>query len=93
MDFCGICIFLSSYPYELGGGSAVQCVLTQLCLTLRDYGQQPARLLYPWDFSGENREGVCHFVLHGIFPTARIKPVYPSPKLQIDWQLWDIAPS
>jgi len=34
LDFCWSCTFLSSYPYELGGGSTVQCVLAQLCLTL-----------------------------------------------------------
>ena len=45
LDFCWSCTFLSSYPYELGGGSTVQCVLAQLCLTLCDYGQQPTRLL------------------------------------------------
>ena len=56
MDFCWSCTFLSSYPYELGGGSTEQCVLAQLCLTLCDYGQQHARLLCPWDFPGENRE-------------------------------------
>ena len=26
----------------------------QSCLTLRPYGQQPTRLLCPWDFLGNN---------------------------------------
>ena len=28
-----------------------------------------ARLLCPWDFSGKNTGGGCHFLLQGIFPT------------------------
>ena len=28
-----------------------------------------ARLLCPWDLAGKNTGVVCHFLLHGIFPT------------------------
>ena len=30
---------------------------------------QPARLLYPWDFTGKNTGVDCHFLLQGIFLT------------------------
>ena len=30
---------------------------------------QPTRLLCPWDSSGKNSGGGCHFLLQGIFPT------------------------
>ena len=40
----------------------------QLCLTLRLYGPQPARLLCPWDSPGNTGVG-CHPLLQRIFPT------------------------
>ena len=40
------------------------CSVSQLCPSLRPYGLQPARLLYPWDFPGKNTCVGCHFLLH-----------------------------
>ena len=37
--------------------------------SLRPHGLQPARLLCPWDFPGNNTGVDCHFLLQGIFPT------------------------
>ena len=33
------------------------------------HGAQPIRLLYPWDFPGENTGVGCHVLLQGIFLT------------------------
>ena len=35
----------------------------------RPFGQQPAKLLCPWDCSGKNTGVDCHFLLQGIFQT------------------------
>ena len=37
--------------------------------SLRRYGLQPARFLYPWDFPGKNTGASYHFLLQAIFPT------------------------
>ena len=39
---------------------------------LRPQGLQPARLLCPWDFPGNNTGVGCHFLLQGIFPTQAL---------------------
>ena len=39
--------------------------------SLRPHGMQPARLLCPWDFPGNNTGVGCHFLLPGIFLTQR----------------------
>ena len=44
------------------------CLWAQSCSTLcNHHGQQPARLLGPWDFPGENTEVDCHFLLIYVF--------------------------
>ena len=35
----------------------------QSCLTVQPYGQQPTRLLCPWDSAGKNTGVGCHFLL------------------------------
>ena len=55
--------------------NAVLCC-AQPCRTLcapMDF-QQPAGLLYSWDFSGKNTGVGCHFLLQGIFPTQESNP-------------------
>ena len=42
----------------------------QLCPTLCE----PTRLLCPWDSSGKNSRGRCHFLLQGIFTTQGSNP-------------------
>ena len=37
--------------------------------SLQPHGPQPARLLSPWDFPGNNTEVNCYFLLHRIFLT------------------------
>ena len=37
--------------------------------SFRPHGLEPARLLCPWNFPGENTGVSCHFLLQGIFPT------------------------
>ena len=37
--------------------------LLQSCLTVQPYGQQPTRLLCPWDSLGKNAGVGCHFLL------------------------------
>ena len=41
----------------------------QSCPTLRYYGLQPSRLLWPRDFPGKSTGVGCHFLLQGIFLT------------------------
>ena len=35
--------------------------------SVQPYGQQPTRLLYPWDSLGKNTGVGCHFLLHDKF--------------------------
>ena len=42
--------------------------------SLRPHGLQPARLLCPWDFTGNNTGVGCHFLLQVIFPTQGSNP-------------------
>ena len=41
--------------------------------SLQPHGLQPARLLCPWDFPGENTGMDCHPLFQGIFPTQGLK--------------------
>ena len=45
--------------------------------SLQPHGLQPARLLCPWDFPGNNTGVGCHFLLQGIFPTQGSNPGLP----------------
>ena len=45
-------------------------------------GEQPTRLLCPWDFPGKNTGMVCHFFLQVLFSPQGVKPVFPT--LQAD---------
>ena len=41
------------------------CLVAKLCPTLlQPYGQEPNRLLSPWDFPGKNTGVGCHFLVH-----------------------------
>ena len=42
--------------------------------SLRPRGQEPTRLLRPWDSPGKNTGVGCHFLLQGIFPTQGSNP-------------------
>ena len=39
-------------------------------------GLWPSRFHCPWDVSGKNTGGVCHFLLQGIFPTQGLNPCF-----------------
>ena len=64
----------------------------QSCPTLCDpHGLQPTRLLYPWDFPGQNPGVGCHILFQGIFLTQGSNqrllqsgslPAEPQGKLQ-----------
>ena len=43
--------------------AAAAAKLLQLCPTVRPYGQQPTRLLCPWDILGKNTGVGCRFLL------------------------------
>ena len=45
------------------------CVCPKPCSTLQPYRLQPARLLCPWNFPGNNTGVGCCFLLQGIFLT------------------------
>ena len=50
------------------------CQVTSMRLdSLWPHGQQPNRLLCPWNFLGKNTGVSCHFLLQGIFPTQWLK--------------------
>ena len=44
--------------------------------SLQPLGLQPARLLCPWDFPGQDTGFGCHFLLQGIFLTQGSNPVF-----------------
>ena len=45
--------------------------------SLQPHGQQPTRLLCPWDFPGKNTGVGCHFLLPGIFLTRGLNSGLP----------------
>ena len=48
--------------------------------SLRPHGQQPARLLCPWNIPGKNTGVGFHFLLQGIFLTQGLNPhLFESP--------------
>ena len=59
----------------------MKVLVAQSCLTLCDHGQQPARLLCPWNPPGKNTEVGCH-PPPGDLPNPGIKP--GSPALQAE---------
>ena len=49
------------------------CLVTSVVSdSVRLYGLQPVRLLWPWDSWGKNTVGSCHALLQGIFSTWRL---------------------
>ena len=50
---------------------------------------QPARLLSPWDFPGENTGAVWHFLAQGIFPTQGSNLCH----MQYHWATWEAQTS
>ena len=46
--------------------------------SLQPYGQQPARLLCPWDSLGKTTGVGCHFILQGTFLTQGSNPSLTS---------------
>ena len=70
--------FSGSYSVFLGLSHVVNeiCMLSCSVMSnsLQPHGQQPARLLCPWDFPGKNTGVGCHFLLQGIFPTQGSNP-------------------
>ena len=66
--------------------------VTKLCRTLlRPHGLQPNRLLYPWNFPGENTGVGCHFLFQGIFLTQWSNLRLPhTPTLASGlWATWE----
>ena len=60
----------------------VRAKLFQVCLTICDpHGIQPARLLCPWGFPGQNTGAGCHAPLQTIFLTQGSNPLSQSPAL------------
>ena len=55
--------------YILGVAILAKLIAHVACNSL-----QPTRLLCPWDFSGKNTGGGCHFLLQGIFLTQGSNP-------------------
>ena len=59
-----------AFPKDISQRSRSKCccLVTKSCLTLLwPHGLEPTRVLYPWDFPGENAGADCHFLLriHG----------------------------
>ena len=67
---------LPRFPFFFS--STLYCLVTKSCLTfLQPHRLQPARLLSPWDFPGQNTGAGCHLLLQGIFPTQGSNPRLP----------------
>ena len=69
------CVFLTQKVSELRSQNSTLIApvhvrsVAQTCLTLlHPHGQQPTRLLCPWNFPGKNIGVSSHFLLQGIFP-------------------------
>ena len=60
-----------------------ECLVTSVVSnSVRPYGLQPARLLYPWDSPSKNTGVGCHALLQGIFPTHGSNPgLPPCPRI------------
>ena len=70
----------SAHPSSLWTSVCVRvCSVVQSCPALC----YPARLLCPWDFSGQNTSVSCHFLLQGISPTQGSNP---HPPYLLRWQ-------
>ena len=55
--------------------SSCFCLFSKSCLTLLQlHGLQPARLLCPWNFPGNNTGKGCHFLLQEIFSIQGLNP-------------------
>ena len=69
------------------------CSVAQSCLTLWPHGVEPARLLWPWNFSGKNTGVGYHFLLQGIFQMRGSNVcVLSLPNWQIilyHWATWE----
>ena len=55
------------------------CVCVSLSVVshpLQPYGQQPSRLLCPWNSPSKNTEMGCHSLLQGIFPSQGSNPCF-----------------
>ena len=62
--------------------------------SLRPHGLQPARLLCPRDFPGENTGMGCHFLLLGIFPTQGSNHIcYVGRWISYHHALWEALTS
>ena len=57
--------------------------------SLQPHGQEPARLLCPWDSSGYNTGVGCHALLQGIFLTQGSNP---HLLCLLHWQLGSLPP-
>ena len=76
-------VSLGRHPWATSFASRI-CVCAQLCLTLlQPRGQQPDRLLCPWDSPGKTTAVGCHFLLHGVFLTQGSNPCLLR---LLDWQ-------
>ena len=60
--------------HMLGVCAHVLCAFSVISDSLRHRGLEPARLLCPWGFPGENTRVSCHFLLQEIFPTEELNP-------------------
>ena len=56
--------------------------------SVRTYGLQPVRLLYPWDSPGKDTGMGCHFLLQEIFP---IQGSNPHLLCLLHWQAGSLA--
>ena len=61
--------YLSSQHQKNTHPSKCIVLVTQLCPTLQPHELRPARLLCPWNSSGNDTELGCHCLLQGTFPT------------------------
>ena len=63
--------------------------VSKSCLTLATpWTEEPGRLLFPWDSTGENTEVGCHVPSPGVLPNPEIEP--GSPALQADSLLTEL---
>ena len=76
----------STFIFQL---SCCCCLVVKSCPTLlQPHGQQPARLLCPWNFPSNKTGEGCHFLLQGIFPSQGLNQRL-LPWQADSWATWE----
>ena len=75
----------SASRISISSPRGLPCLCAHSVVSVWPHGLQPARLLCPWDFSGQNTGASSRFLLQGIFPCQGSNPrLLCLPRWQAD---------